>query len=141
MTGTLTPEARTGWFRAVRKILAAAEDNGLPLPRIDAGNARIGVFGDPADVRRLVAAAETALSEMLGVTFTPRTEIVDVSGTEFYYLEAGTACGLAVSISAVAGHVAEKRVTGRRLVEDAEWVRLPAGAPEAAGAPGTGVAA
>lgn len=133
-TPPLSPdEKRARWFREARKILAVADDCGLPVPTISDKRAIFGIYGAETDVRCLHAAAEDALREALGVTFTEGTKKLGTGDTEWYVLEATLPSGMVLRIEALAEHVADK-VTRSRVTEVTEWVRKPAAVPAGTGA-------
>jgi hypothetical protein len=119
-------EQRARWCREVRTITVAIEDHALPVPRITEVRVTFDIYGEETAVRRRHAAAEAALGEALGVTFAGRTEKLSTDGTEWYLLEAALPSGMILRITALARHVAEKKVTGRTVTEITEWVRKPA---------------
>jgi len=128
-------DPRAGWLAAVRAVLDAVEDRpALPLPVItpDRASFYLGAYGPAA--RRELAAAESALSDALGVTFTPAAS----QQAPWYTLEAALPGGLTVLLRAAAIDVAEQRVTGTAVTEVTEWVRLPAEPEEPGGAAGAG---
>jgi len=126
-------DPRAGWLAAVRAVLDAVGDRpALPLPVItpDRASFYLNAYGPAA--RRALAAAESALSGALGVTFTPAASQQD----PWYTLEAALPGGLTVLLRAAAADVAEQRVTGTAVTVVTEWVRLEPEEP--GGAAGAG---
>ena len=129
-----TPEDRAAWVTDLRKVLEVIGSHpDLPLPYASSDGIvfflldTIGSIGAP----RILADAEAALTEALGVTFTGRHGDEGKTGESNYYLlEARLENGTPLTIKAWDTSVAESRVTGTRVVEDVEWVRLPAEAAE-----------
>jgi hypothetical protein len=122
-----TPEDRAAYIAGMRQLLDALEaDPELPLP-MDGHQTpltfslRVGHGRDA--VPKIMAALEAALPGDLAVS-------IDDGSMPTYALRGRVFGSVSIEITAWAGEVAEKRVTGTRTVEDVEWVRLPAG-PEA----------
>lgn len=110
---------RAAWIAAFNSVLAIADAYpSIPLPDISTYSSN-GISwylrGDAA--RQQMATLEQALPCEL-------TGGIDPDRSTHYQLT-GTLGGLTVTITALAGSVAEKRVTGTRTVEDVDWVRLP----------------
>lgn len=126
----MTSDQRTAWLTSVRAVLDAVETHpDLPQPLILHGDAEFWTPGWGAAARQAFAAAEAALAGSLGVTFAGG--IRDSSpGDGYYYALTATMPGLTVVIKAVAGEVAEQKVTGQTVTEITEWVRRPAETPE-----------
>lgn len=113
-----TPD-RAAFLAGMRKLLDLLEAHpGLPLPAIVGGTATWHIYNGQREV--------LAVEEMLAV---PLTGGIDPEN-DTYYVLSGDLDGMPVQIRAWAGDVAERRVAGTRVVEDVEWVRLPA-LPEA----------
>lgn len=123
-------DPRAGWFADVRAVLDVAQAHPeLPRPgtREDAVEFfLLGTVGGGGQAPRILASAEAVLSAALGVTFAGRAGDQDNAGERCYYLlEATLPGGTTLRVKAWNTAVAEKRVTGQRVVEDVEWVRLP----------------
>lgn len=118
-----TENPRLAWDADVRAVLDAVLTHpALPLPYIS--RARVSFYlmrrGDRA-VRDL-AEAEAALSGSLGVTFTPPAELEGV--IEDYVLRASMGA-LEIELRACGAEVAARRVTGQKVTDVVELVRLP----------------
>jgi hypothetical protein len=113
---TPTPEEkRAAWIAGTRKVadlLKAHPD--LPVPLISSIKGAVwNVYGNGARV--------AAVEAMLGI---PLTGAIDPGDDNFYILS-GELDGMPAEIHAFSSHVAERKVTGTRTVEDVEWIRLP----------------
>ena len=127
---TNEPTTRTGWLADVRAVLGAIEAHPrLALPYIYPDQVEfflLGTIGAGGGAPRILAETEDTLAAALGVTFTGRKGDEHVIGEErYYFLEAALENGTPLRIKSWATAVAEKRVTGQRVIEDTEWVRLP----------------
>ena len=136
MSAPETPSARAGWLADVRRVLNVIEAYPeLPDAYITAKSIDVYLYGFGPGLRREFAAAEQALADGLGVTFTPSTEpLITGSDTLYYVLTATLPGGTPVKVKAIATDVAEQRVTGQIVTPVTEWVRLPA-EPEAPAEP------
>jgi hypothetical protein len=113
------PGRDTEVLAVFRQVLDIVEAGALPVPDLAPAVITWYLPGRPERVRREMAALEAALP----CEFTGGVNPKDDS----HYRLTGAIGGIPVVIGARAESVAEKRVTGTRVVEDVEWRRLPAG--------------
>jgi hypothetical protein len=119
----MTPDERAAHVAALKKVIAiAARYMEIPLPEISTypgtDNVHWSLWGNSA------ARQMAVLEEALDCELTPAARQAS-SGRDYYELK-GTLGGLAVTVSAPAELVAERKVTGTTVTEVVEWVRLPA---------------
>lgn len=115
-------EDRAGILAAWRQLLDIAEDRSLPLPILipHSGEAEWNVRYTPDEAREMAAIESALPCQMAGA---PENDGRD-------YVLAGAIGPVTVRIVARAQKVAERKVIGKREVEDVEWVRRPAGEPQ-----------
>lgn len=116
----MSAQDRAARIAALKAVLAITEKYpDIPLPEIStysSDNVYWGLYG--AESARRMALLEQALECEL-------TASARKSGDRYRYELKGTLGDLAVTVSAPADLVAERKVTGSHTVEDVDWVRLP----------------
>lgn len=104
-----------------RRVLDLTESNPqVPLPYLRPDGVHWYVTAERRPAAAMAAIEAALPCEMTG----------SVEGGK--YLLSGVLAGVAVEVEAYAADVADRKVTGTRVVEDVEWVRKPAEPQDAA---------